>query len=337
MSTSVTLTQIWQSDAVDLQPVLQARGYRLSSNLNYDRAVVAMLYYNAGMLVDPRVANPYFLTVMVAHPTLEAGLVGLKATSFRVKLTTLNMFLNALEHGHFATTVGSAIASNIRGSYFTHYTNVLEAVGNALVITTKQASYLPDVYIRAREDTSYDISYVVSAPTTLNSPLHLNGIEAALRAHLVPGATDLDLAAAASTAAWKTLLAKEAMIRAMIARSGILYEPASDDPVGAVTVLLSANFRGVVPIARCFYLWSISELLDNLPPQPELEAKLETLVTTQGCSEIFAPVPMVTIPGLSPLLGAVGGPNKAAFTKLVGEYATTKPGRDVVIQRLLAL
>ena len=137
--------------------------------------------------------------------------------------------------------------------------------------------------------------------------------------------------------AWRAVVGLDTQIGTAV--STIPYEDKSFDPIAAIVALLNINLEVMVPIARCFYIWSLWDILTELPPisaRDELHAHLQTLVDTYGCGTVFSEVPIIITTGLSPLIGklaAIGGAE--AISDLIGQYATRPPTRAEVMQRLL--
>lgn len=135
----------------------------------------------------------------------------------------------------------------------------------------------------------------------------------------------------------------QAVWRAVIA-SDTQYEPVVSEvynPIVILTPLLQVDLTEMIPIGRCFYLWSLWDILADVPPVPardKMFAQLQALVDTYGCINIFTEVPLVITHGLSPVvnkLGQLGG--RQAISELIGEYAARPPTRTEVLQRLLVL
>lgn len=316
---SVTLDQLWTTTAEQLQPVLQTHNYGLSGSLGYDRALVAMIYYNEGMLSDPQsawVAHPDFLTVMKVAPSLAVGLHILKAP-----------FMAKLLHLHGVMTVVTTTVVNV-----THQgpmtTNLRAAVGGAVTTAVYDAVKIANGMGNGVVAASWH-----AAGDTMHQATAVTWREHASRR------TPRSLEWTIAYAAWKRIIGLDATIGTAIAA-----EPFEDhvfDPLAVSQALLRADLTAMVPNGRCFYLWSLWEILGTMPPVPTrdtLFAELQALTDTCGCGAAFAAIPVDATQGLSPLvgqMGIVGG--KTALIELINQYAARPPTRAEVMQRLLTL
>lgn len=105
-------------------------------------------------------------------------------------------------------------------------------------------------------------------------------------------------------------------------------------------LLLEANLDVYLPIARCFYLYALQELLDEVPQvaaQKDLSTRLEDLINKYGHTNIFAKIPLsFNNNELAPMLDIMGkNGGKEALICLIGQYAARPPIRTEMMNRLL--
>ncbi len=108
------------------------------------------------------------------------------------------------------------------------------------------------------------------------------------------------LAAPFSRAAWRAYLRQDAAIEKAIA--SLAFSHQEYNPVTLLTQLLAIDLSKMVPISRCFVLWSLYEILNDLPPNPELTAMLTQKVDVYGCRDIFAAAPDGSAPSRSQVI-----------------------------------
>lgn len=99
--------------------------------------------------------------------------------------------------------------------------------------------------------------------------------------------------------------------------------------------LLSANINDAFPITKCYWLYSISKLLE-LFPNMEQSAKLNELVTIYQCEKMFAPVPSnIPFDNLSPLLANISGKADVVIGSIILNYTRGLPTLKDIINRNL--
>ena len=137
------------------------------------------------------------------------------------------------------------------------------------------------------------------------------------------------------TLSWKETIKADTVIQSKMVDIEIEDLPFNPSAVITDTGLLDVDISSLIPMVRCWYLYSMWELLQLIPFNKELNAKLQTLIDEHKCRDIFNPV---IIPlSLSPLLRETHGDTALALRTLVGEYSSREPTREEVMQRLLKM
>jgi hypothetical protein len=140
----------------------------------------------------------------------------------------------------------------------------------------------------------------------------------------------------ASQTDWRELLGVDVQLRAaMVVNS---FENGNYNPVNVVEGLSKIDLTCALPVVECFFLWSIYELLQEIPTNDDLTASLNTIVQSSNCDNcgaIFARVE--TIAGLSAVTGPVFGDTGVDIKPLIAYYAARPPTHAEVIRRLIAL
>ena len=134
-------------------------------------------------------------------------------------------------------------------------------------------------------------------------------------------------------ATWKDVIKADNVIQSKT--TSINVKIGKFNPITIVANLLDVDISLVIPMAKCFYLYSVWELLQLMPANEELDAKLQELITTYKCGDIFKPV---IIPlSLSPLVHNIDQYTAFGLRDIVQNYNSRPPTREEVMERLLKM
>lgn len=278
---SVTLTTIWTADAEQLQVVLQTQGRNVSANLGRDRAIVALIYYNAGNLTGPEakwVAHPDFVTVMSAASTLEAGLVILMRPLVN-KILALSLSLEIAWEAGTMDNIGDVYRDEDEGADEDAMTAGWNAVGNVIDAPLKAL-----LEISVEDYYTYFFSQFLK---DLREEVH-EQTAATLDALDEDAKTPEILGYVAAQAAWKAMIGLESKMAAGVSTLPMTLKPF--DPITGVAPLLQLDLVAMVSNGRCYYLLTLWEMLGLIPAVPEREKLLEqlqALVVKYDCQDIL--------------------------------------------------
>lgn len=320
----VSLLQIWSAPIPFLKQALESVGRTFSNNLNRDKATVAIIYYNEGMLTPEDaywVSQSQFVTAMSSTQSLEEGLEILRRPFVLLLLDLYGSFFEAVND-----------VWNISEDDPQIEITMMNIAGNVI-----------------RDAVALIIFYVVgetvmdTARRTTSEIVDMKAYNAASSIVKPPGTSLESIATAAADAAWRVIISQQPQIETGI--SQIEFTSRAFSPRDVVSYLLSIDLTRVIPIARCFYLHRIGQMLTMLAPytqnskETDLSAQFDAAVQKYGCGEVLAEVPATpfTGKGLSPLTSKIGPDEEAALRRLFGEYVGRPPTEEEVLQRLLAL
>lgn len=329
---SITLAHIWSSNETQLRPILQSQGRPLSGDLGLDRATAAIIYHNAGLLAAADqhwVAYPAFATTMATVATLEIGLHQLQVP-FVTKLLQLQAILriaciharvSAALDNPFPFTFSIRVAAAITAGHA-----ALKAAQNAVA----EAAGSDAPLISWDTDGIWGWSWAgIRLP--ISTAMHIPVIRAARDA---PGTTPQSIANIIAHEIWHVILGFDAQIRSDM----LPFEDKEYDPIVLLDTLLRADLSAMIPIARCFYLWSINEMMEVIPPSDALNTLFDAAVRKYSCEEIFRWVQVaIIVPDLSPITAGIHGGTSVGLKALIGDYVGRPPTHEEVISRLLAL
>lgn len=334
---SVTLLQIWSAPIPFLKQALGSVDRTFSNNLNLDKATVAIIYYNEGMLAPEDAvwaALPNFADVMSSAPSVEEGLRILRRP-FILPLLILG--------GSFGLAVDAAVNDA--------YDVALDVIGEdgasiAGYAAGEAAGTITEDIARnaageAAGNTARDVTPFV-AGEAVETAVWETVEEATVEIARLPGATPESIGRAAAGFVWAIVIARQPQIQNVI-ETRVITENKSFDPVKIVNDLLNSDLTNVIPKARCYYLYMVSQALQAisspLNEQEDLWTKLNEIIQEYGCSAVFAEVPAepLTVKGLSPLTSKFGEEGEAFLRSTIGGYVGRPPTEEEVIQRLLRL
>ncbi len=146
------------------------------------------------------------------------------------------------------------------------------------------------------------------------------------------GVNDEKVGIAAVQNIWRSIVSIDMNINAIVRT--IAPRTRNFDATAIVDDLLDVNISTMQLTFRCFYEWSVGELLQDLPPDEDLDATYTDFVTDCGCGPLFENVVPVISPSLLPILGDVHGGTEAGIKALIGSYVDRPPTWEEVLQRL---
>lgn len=321
---SITLKRIWSASPEDLQLILQTADRTLTGNLGYDRATVAIIYYNSGQLApqdEKWVAWPGFVEAMSSSSSLEEGLKALKRPFVLLVLAL---------YGSFSCGWSSAASNAGRAFGISAIDIAGEAAGSAAydVVSNVTKRITGDRAIFATEEI---FAFTITATT---SSATYDAIENAAQ---LPGATPESIGMAAAEASWQAVIKRQSLIQDKIKR--INLEDKDFNPIEIVNELLAVDLSPVIPKARCYYLYRIQQMLQVIPENTDLSEKFNTAVEKYGCDIILEhePTEPLTEKGLGPLTSKVGEDAEKHLRALIGHLMGRPPTEKEVMHRLLAL
>lgn len=110
------------------------------------------------------------------------------------------------------------------------------------------------------------------------------------------------------------------------------------DPIPTLLKLIEVDLHGMTHIARCFYVWSLNDMIDESLPltdQVLLKGEIMDLTKMWNCGLILDEVPIIFTDALQPITGKIGmRGGQSALNTLIGEYAARSPNRLDIIERL---
>ncbi len=312
MSTPVTLAAIWSSTAEQLRPILQAGKRDVTGNLGLGRVTVAILYYNAGMLSPAEaewVAHPRFVEVMSHATSLSKGLVALK-TPFIHKLLLLGATF-----GGMADYIVNVVEGGPDVALTQQWANTRETDAQAAAGSAHDAELKRIVLLATTDDVLRSVHRAPGFGDVAGN-VHLMSFADIIQA---PGATSVSYGQAVATACWQEELEINAQSEAAMAE--VKLTTIKDfQPSVIMAALLAIDPHLMVRKARCFYLYTLWELLDMVLPlnlthgENKQWTQLVALIDQYGCSDVFAANILGTtmsehlIEALGPLLVSYNGP-----------------------------
>lgn len=133
-------------------------------------------------------------------------------------------------------------------------------------------------------------------------------------------------------AAWRELLDREYWISHVMSKIVPTY--VDFDPNVVVINLLKLDLSTMMPVERGFYLASIGELLQTIPPNDDLSAMLNTLMQQYGCAGLLRCVAIIDPAKLTMVTMGCHGHTTVGIQAIIGEYAGSSPSHALIIQRL---
>ena len=302
---TVSLQSIWEAPLQDLKRILQEANWEPSGNINYDRASVATIYYHSGMLKPEDrqwVARQDFDQVMSNAPSLEEGIKQLEKPFQRLLLTLYASFI----------ILRGVSRLNMRGPLSAILRNV---VGINTIHSIERAHTWSQTWVNIEH---------MATKTYRENKEELQ----------LPGATAEQIESAATENAWRIIIDNQAEIRSMI--SQIPLSNRAFNPVQVVNDLLRIDLSNVPQVPRCYYLYMISKMLQTIPLNKDLSARLTDTIDRYGCVEVFSEVPAepLTAKGLSPLTSKVGEESEKALRALIGGLVGRPPTDSEILKRL---
>ena len=288
---SVTLAQIWAASADELEPILHSAQRELTGNLNYDRATVALIYYNANMLVERNiVAKPDFVAVMERTSTLNEGIDILTASERKQFYTTLLALCLSMRDADKTTLNLLNLRAGIPA--FTDIDRRSPAEPREIAAGYGVAIALEVI-----------TGFVDKPPQLLSVPERLNSLKYVRNDVSMADVARLNAAVPVKPtnfeplAAWRLVLEAQSKIMATAALLNI-REPSP--PNFVIHRLLGFDLSHIIPVAKCYFLymlWELMALNDTIMTSShtlsvlDAAARFNTLVTRYGCTDIFAEVP----------------------------------------------
>ncbi len=233
-------------------------------------------------------------------------------------------FIDKTIHLSLSLQLAALIVDNLDGFSIRDHTGLKEAVGGNL------AQHLENTlpwYVDI-SDVFDTTAFVTTATTSTRAAI------VAATASVASDANDEKVGIAAVQAIWRAVLSIDTSISAIV--RGMMHRTRAFDPAAIVDDLLDVNISTMQPIVRCFYTWSVGELLQDLPPDEELDMAYNNFVTDCGCGPLFERVSPAISPSLLPILGDVHGDTEVGIKSLIGSYIDRPPTRTEVLQRLRA-
>lgn len=129
------------------------------------------------------------------------------------------------------------------------------------------------------------------------------------------------------TAAWNAVIRSDTSVTTSIVDMKF-------DPIAIVESLLHANFDIMPSNGRCYYLWSVWDIVDCMPDPGILSIQLQTLIVKYGYTAVFANIRTVTTADLEPLVIGVSGDD---IVNIISDYAIRSPTREEAMSRMLAI
>ena len=320
-------------------------GRALSENPSHNRATIAIIYYNSGQLASQDgkwVAWPKFVEAMSSSSSLEEGLKALK-TPFILSLLTLYGFFRV---SHFTTkdavyeATHDSVGQNFWDDSGSYTYNAAYYIAHDVVddvIWTATADTVEGNKIRGGFNATGKAAYYAVRGIVYNTAYDAAYTVARDVAQLSE-VTPENVGKAAAEVTCKMLIENQAQIEASISRIG--FRDKDFDPLQIVNDLLRVDLSLIIPRERCYYLYMISVMLQNIPTNRGLSNQFDTLVKKYGCGDIFADVvgdEPITSEGLNYLTSRVGEEPERALRALIGEYLGRPPTKQEVMQRLLQL
>lgn len=105
------------------------------------------------------------------------------------------------------------------------------------------------------------------------------------------------------------------------------------NPYRIIADLLKLDLGSIVPIAQCFYLWSVGEILRTVPYDTTLGVALDAAVEQCSCGKMLTQVPIA--PELLSIPMGVHGSTEIGIKGLIGEYAARPPTRHEIVYNLI--
>lgn len=313
----VYLSQIWRASGKELESLIKLAGDVPSGDILRDRLKVAEHYRSRGQLdTDGMVASkdPFYERIMSKSEYIRYG-GGFSFASLRA-----------------AYILDAEDAATLGGYDFVRQIAVLYFYLNCIYIWSGEITQDMDVFLRNtefKETRGYPSSkpmkendeYLMGNLALTFSPL-LEAIwtkELAMKRFSIVRPSFLNVML-------KSLFQMDADIQELV--NALPLQVKIFDPLAILAKLLSVDLSKLNPTIRCFYLYSLYELLNLLPTEAIRRSQLEELVTAYGCSEIFTP-PIIEAPFL------VGLGEAAGMASLLQSYVVVD--RATVIVRLLAM
>ena len=323
---SVTLREVWKASPEDLEAILNTEGRTSSDKPGLNRAAVAIIYYNAGMLDDKDrkwLEWPGFVEAMSSTSSLTEGFKALKRP-FIVLLLTLYASGN-ITWGAIAEPVSNNTGDVDKDATF-------KAADVAVGRDIWRINRLVESVVGTHAE-----SEIVFDSSEKAHPLQSIVRTVVRDAVRDPKATPGSVAKAAAEMVWRITLEKQPEIRAFV--ENIAYKNKAFRPDEIVNKLLHIDLSKAIPKARCYHLYMISRMLQVIPPNANLSEELNNTIQKYGCDIILEhePTEPFTARGLSPLTSKIGEDTEKNLRALIGRLIGRPPTEEEVMQRLLHL